>query len=96
MLRTICDGGINWNWYLQAEFNAEDKTCYIYFYDRWHKYDHAKHPVAESSKYQAGLEILEDSNRKVYCIKLNDTEYLVTNPDNIFKYKDFSKMIMGE
>jgi len=89
MIRTISDGGINWNWYLCGDFNSEDKTVHVYFYDRWHKYEDrgSRHPKAE---WGTGMILLEDSKRVLYGIKLGAIEYRVTNPDNIFSYRDMT------
>lgn len=91
MIRTICDGGINWNWYLCADYDTEKKTCHIFYYERWHKYEDrgSKHPKHErASGYIRILE--EKETRIVYGVRLDDVEYLVTNPAYIFDYKDFS------
>lgn len=90
MVRTICDGGINWNWYLCADFDDVNKVAHIYYYDRWHKYEDRgeAHPKSE---YVNGFSILEDNERQVYGIRLREVEYLVTNPGYIFDYHDFSK-----
>lgn len=92
MKRTIGDGGINWNWYLCADFNEEERTAHIYYHDRWHKYEDrgSKHPKAEWLKTHRGFELLEDQDRRVYGILLEGVEYLVTNPGNIFSYNDMS------
>lgn len=93
MLRTLISGGINWNWYLQADFNEADKTCHIYFYDRWHKYDDPRHPVWERSTGIAGVgwEIMEEQgSRLVYGLRIGKVEYLVTNPQNVFSYRDMT------
>ena len=90
MIRTIRDGGINWNWYLCADFNEEEKTAHIYFYDRWHKYEHrgSYHPKAEPGI--SFVQMLEDDTRKVYAIELGGIEYLVTNPAGVFTYHDMT------
>jgi len=96
MIRTIGEGGINWNWYLCADFNTETKTAHIYYYDRWHKYENrcSKHPKAEWLKSVYRLfEMMEDDKRIVYGIKLEGIEYIVTNPDNVFKYKDMTHYV---
>ncbi len=87
MIRTLGDTGINWNWYLSADFNKEEKTAQIIFHDRWHKWEDNNHPEAEWLNGWRPFELLEDKNRIVYGIKLEGIEYLVTNPDSIFEYK---------
>jgi plasmid maintenance system killer protein len=92
MLRTLGSGGINWNWYLCADFNKEEKTAHIYYHDRWHKYEYrgSNHPANVEWIW---FEILEDKNRTVYGIRLDDVEYLVTNPAYIFSYHDMNAYI---
>ena len=96
MIRTIGEGGINWNWYLCADFNVEDKTCHIFYYDRWHKYEDrgSKHPKAEwiRQAYRP-FEILEDNKRNVYGIKLEGIEYIVLNSANVFSYRDMTHYV---
>jgi hypothetical protein len=91
MIRTIGDGGINWNWYLCGDFDATNKTVHIYYYDRWHKYEDrgSNHPRAEWPK-NGRLEIMEGEHRIAYGVKLEGIEYLVTNPAYIFSYRDMS------
>lgn len=89
MRLTTLDGGINWNWYLQADYDDEAKTAHIYFYQRWHKYEDrgSAHPQVNSKDRP---EILEGPDRAVYGIRKNKIEYLVTNPANIFSYRDMT------
>lgn len=91
MIRTTIDGGINWNWYLCADYNKEEKTAHIYFYDRWHKYEYrgSSHPKHEN----VSAEILEGKDRVVYGIKLEGIEYLVTNPAQVFSYCDMTPYV---
>jgi len=88
MIKTICDGGINWNWYLCGNFNELDKTVHVHYYERWHKYENrgSNHPKSE----HANMTLLEDDKRILYGIRLDTIEYLVTNPACVFDYKDFS------
>lgn len=90
MIRTILDGGINWNWYLQGDFNAGDKTVHIYFYERWHKYEYRGSGHPANAEYVPGFKILETEAREVYGVRLDETEYLVTNPAYIFSYRDMT------
>jgi len=97
-LRTYLDGGINWNWYLQGQFNDANKTVTILYYERFHKYEQGKHPLVDFPR--ADVRLLEDANRDVYGVRVTfhdtiaDTDYLVLNPANIFSYKDFSQMVL--
>jgi len=90
MIETYCSGGINWNWYLQGEFDDINKTVHVFFYDRWHKYDTPKHPRAMPSF----LDLMETKERELYGIKVNGIEYLVTNPAYVFSYSDMSHLEM--
>ena len=89
MRRTILDSGINWNWYLCGTFNEDTKTVEVHYYERWHKYDNPKHPIAENIKW---FRISENSERVIQSLRLDDTVYTVTNPKYIFDYKDFSHL----
>ena len=91
MIRTIGDGGINWNWYLCADFNEADKTVHVHFYNRWHKFESrgSNHPKAE----WLCMTLLEDDKRMLYGIKIGSVEYLVTNPANIFSYHDMAPYV---
>lgn len=88
MRRTLVSGGINWAWYLCGDFNERDKTVHIYYHDRWHKYEYrgSNHPKHENIEYQ----ILEDDKRIAYGVHVQGVDYLVTNPDNVFSYRDMS------
>lgn len=96
MIRTICDGGINWNWYVCADFDETNKTAHIYYYERWHKYEHrgSYHPVHESGSHRVTL-IEDDSEHKriVIAILLDNVRYTVTNPANIFSYRDMTHYV---
>jgi hypothetical protein len=93
MLRTIGDSGINWNWYLCAEFNEEAKTVHIFYYDRWHKYEFdSKHPKAEWLKNDR-IDFIEDARRIVLAVKIEGVEYRVTNPQQIFTYNDMTHYV---
>ena len=94
MIRTIGEGGINWNWYLCADFDKDAKTCHIYFHERWHKYEHrgSYHPKAEWLGFQ-GYRLLEDEKRIVYGVVLEGIEYLVTNPAETFSYRDMTHYV---
>ena len=94
MIRTLVDGGINWNWYLCADFNEENKTCHIFYYDRWHKYEDrgSRHPKHENTNAR----IIEDNKRVVTGVELplfSGTIYTVTNPANIFSYRDMTHYV---
>jgi hypothetical protein len=91
MIRTLVSSGINWNWYLCANFNEQDKTAHVYYHDRWHKCEFrgSNHPKAEWTNFS----LLEDDKRILYGIKVENIEYLVTNPDNVFNYRDFSTYV---
>jgi hypothetical protein len=91
-LKTLMDGGINWNWYLQAEFNEVEQTCHIYFNERWHKFDNPKHPKV--TDYNANLSLMHDTNKVVYGVRMFNKEYLVTNPKPEHEYQDFSKLVL--
>lgn len=87
--RTFGESIINWSWYLQGKFNTDDKTCHIYFHERWHNQRDAPHPAHEKN---VRFEVLEDDKRTVYGVKVDGVEYRVTNPQNIFSYKDLSNI----
>jgi len=89
-VKTLVSGGINWNWYLQADFNETDKTVHVYFYDRWHKHEGPAHPKWESV---GQWDCMEGNKRNLYGIKINKIEYLVTNPGYIFGYNDFTHLV---
>lgn len=91
MIRTIGDGGINWNWYLCGDFNEIEKTVYVYYYDRWHKYEDrgSKHPRAEWLK-TGRLDVIESDGRIAVAISLENVKYTITNPKYVFDYRDFS------
>lgn len=92
-IRTLISGGINWNWYLQADFNEADKTCHILFYERWHKFDNPRHPVHERTT--EGWDLMEESgSRRVYGLRIGKAEYLVTNPGHIFDYRDMAYLVL--
>lgn len=90
MIKTYISGGINWNWYLQGEFDDDAKLVHIYFISRWHKYDNPRHPKHDN----LGYEVMEDKDRNLYGIKVNGVEYLVTNPSWVFGYNDMSHLIL--
>jgi hypothetical protein len=94
MVRTIGDGGINWNWYLCGDFNEEERTVHVYYYDRWHKYEDrgSKHPRAEWTQ-TGGIEMMEDAKRVLYGVRVGVVEYLVTNPKYVFDYHDFAHYV---
>jgi len=92
--RVIGDGGINWDWYLCGDFDDEEKTVHIYYHDRWHKYENqgdSNHPA--NAEWTTRMTLLEDGKREVYGVRLEQTEYLVTNPGYVFGYKDMSKFV---
>lgn len=94
MLRTLVDGGINWNWYLQGEFDDTLKTVTILFHQRWHKYDDPRHPLAAGT-----FRIIEkdgDLNRIADKVRVGNTYYTVTNPANIFDYRDMSQLVLED
>lgn len=88
--RVLGDGGINWNWYLCADFNDVDKTCHIFYYDRWHKFEDrgSNHPA--NAEWNVGFSILQTDKRVIYGIRYRGEDYLVTNPKHIFAYDDKS------
>lgn len=92
MIKTFCDGGINWNWYLCGDFNDDTKTVHVFYYDRWHKYEDrgSRHP-----KHEAGrIGLIEGEGRILIKITLDwKTEYTVTNPQQIFNYRDMTHYV---
>jgi hypothetical protein len=90
-LRTLISGGINWDWYLQGDFNEAERTVHILFHDRWHRYENrgSGHPVHERTSF----EILEDRQRIAYGVKVGGVEYLVTNPAQVFSYADMTNYV---
>lgn len=86
--RILGDPGINWNWYLCADFNEAEKTVFIRYHARWHKYEDANHPEAEWLNGWYPWELMEDKERIVYGVKVEGVEYLVTNPKLIWDYKE--------
>lgn len=98
MIRTLTDGGINWNWYLCGDFNDKDMTVHIFYHDRWHKYEDrgSKHPVAESVSYQIVESPDANLNRVATAVRVpryGSAEYRVTNPANIFSYRDMTHYV---
>lgn len=85
--RTILDSGINWNWYLCGDFDEDTKTVHVHYYKRWHKYDDNKHPKSEQRTW---MKLQEIEGRILNEIVLIEGNYKVTNPKNIFDYKDFT------
>jgi hypothetical protein len=88
MIRTLVGGGINWTWYLCAEFDESNKTAHIYYHDRWHNYDYrgSNHPKHE----HVGFTIIESDGRIARMVKVKEIEYTVTNPAGVFSYHDMS------
>lgn len=89
MIRTLIDGGINWDWYLCADFNEEDKTAHIFYHDRWHRYENrgSNHPVHENVNFR----LLEDKDRIVHTVVVGrKDEYRVINPMYTFDYRDMT------
>lgn len=93
MNRTIGDGGINWNWYLNADFDDDNKTAFIHYYDRWHKFEFRGDNHPANVDWKNRLTLMQDDKRVVYGIKLGEIEYLVLNPAYVFSYKDKSTYI---
>jgi hypothetical protein len=91
MLRTILDHGINWNWYLNATFNEDNKTVIIHCWGRWHKYDNPIHPVAETISH---LRLIESAQRTVVAVVVDGVRYAVLNPQYIGSYNDMSHLTM--
>ena len=94
MIRTVGDGGINWNWYLCADFNGKDMTAHIFYYDRWHKYEDrgSNHPKAEWLN-GGRINLVEDEKRTVHQIKLDGVVYQVTNPAYVFSYHNMTHYV---
>lgn len=89
MVRTITDPGINWNWYLCGDFNDTDKTVHIFYYERWHKYEmESKHPAGAEDRVM--LNIIENEDRIAQRVMLDGAAYTVTNPQQVFSYRDFT------
>jgi len=93
--RTILDGGINWNWYLNATFDEANQLVTIHFYGRFHKYDDARHPKAEALRADR-MWIIEapGAERIAASVMLERVEYTVTNPAYVFSYRDASRLEM--
>lgn len=92
MIRTLVQGGINWNWYLCADFNEDSKSVHIFYYERWHKYEDrgSKHPKHENAGF---LSIIEDLTRHVVAVRLDGIQYTVSNPKHIFDYNDMTHYV---
>lgn len=91
MIRTICDGGINWNWYLCGDFNEDTKTVHVFYYQRWHKYENrgSKHPRHENTS----IRLIENSKRILESINLDGVIYTVSNPSQIFTYHNMTHYV---
>ena len=90
MIRTLANPGINWMWYVQGDFNEEEKTVHIFFHERWHKYDDAKHPKCEDRPRFPRIRFTEAEGRIATSLFVDGIDYKITNPKYIFDYKDFS------
>lgn len=95
MIRTLRDGGINWTWYLCGDFNEVEKTVHIFYHDRWHDYEYrgSNHPKHEKITFR----IIERDNRIADKVKVlgkdGNLEYTVTNPAQVFSYRDMSHYV---